>query len=142
MICFRIFYGYFGVGIALGLIISPFAIPTGLALTIAAVGYLAIMDSHGILTGHASTDDWNNFYIDNLMLPLGAGISKGTSIIGKTTFKQITKGPSIKISSTEMTTQMNKIIWSINTASDECRSYARDMILEQSARNFVDKIQS
>lgn len=99
------------------------------------------MDSHGILTGHASTDDWNNFYIDNLMLPLGAGISKGTSIIGKTTFKQITKGPSIKISSTEMTTQMNKIIWSINTASDECRSYARDMILEQFARNFVDKIQ-
>ena len=46
----------------------------------------------------------------------------------------------IALSSTEMTTQTYNIIWSINTLSDECISYARDKIVEVPVRMFMDEI--
>lgn len=130
----------YGIGIAAGLITAPIAIPTILALTIAGAGFLAITDSHGIFSGYATNEDWEDYYVDLIMLPLGSGISKGISTIGKTVFKKIAMGQTVTLSSTEMTTQMYNIIWSINTLSSECISYARDKIVEVPVRMFMDEI--
>ncbi len=130
----------YGIGVLIPLICGPITLPFILATFAIGIGVVAIADSNGFFSGHITEEDKNNLVVDMVMLPLGGGVSKGLSILGKTAIKQITKKEVITLSSIEATTKVKGFINTIYTISNECINYARDKIIEIPVRTFIEEI--
>lgn len=124
------FIASYGMALALGIATLPVSAPVVATIAVASiiVGVALMADSHGILSGQATDEDWNKFYTDLLMVPIGLGLSKGISIAGNALFKQMT-GKTISIAALETTHEIKGFLYAMNNVVSDNINYARDLII-------------
>jgi len=127
------------IGIAVGTITVTCA-PVVFAACLIGGAFL-MLDSHGILSGEATTEDWISLGVDVAMLGISPVMSAVTSKAIIKGFKYITGSEIIKISSSTTSTAVYNFVKGIKKVSEECINFCRDKIvghyLENEYKGYV-----